>query len=644
MLLFLIAALALVFGCKGTVQPQESRTDSSGNTYTAPETATPKTPVTRQDTGTPPEGGGTAKEVVASDEVPLPAALETTPQPVESSIETVTVYSDRAAITRKAKVNLKEGAYDLVFSKLPPNIIDDSVRARGSEKIRVVNVKIEREHLLQPDAPEIVKLEAQIKEKAREIATNNDQLAALAKREALLDSIRMRSGEKASQQMEGNIDPKKVGEMMDFLDEKYTKLATDRLALNETRETLRKDMDLLSRQMADQRSKLTLDNIKAIVTVIVNADTAEDVPLDYLASGAGWQAEYDLRASSKDETAELSYYGVVGQVTGEDWTNVQLFLSTSDPRINVLPPTLSVWNIGPAQPQVSGSTFAIRHANAPAKMTYNSTMQGTEEATKEAPAPALEPMVEGKLTDVDKTKAVQELQKSLQQAGQNAVIRQQSGDRSGVGVTFAIPRKETVITGKEPHRTLIAVRRLHPQNTFIAMPRVEQKVYMRAEITNDTPFTLLPGKMSVFSGADFVGNTQISDVAPGQIFRVNFGVDQGIKIKRERIRKFSEDAGFRGKTRRITYEYKITLENFKPVDVTVKVVDQIPVSTSGDVVVKLISTNFPTTTEEPTASDNKEKGMLEWQAKLPPDPNRKNEIVYKYTVEYPKDMPITGEE
>jgi len=639
-----IAALIVAFGCHVKPQPQPPRTDSTGTTYTAPETAPEKpapekatAPESAPEATTPPEGEGNAATPgtkVESDEVPIPPALESKEMPVESGIASVTVYMDRAAVTRKAKLSLDPGAYDLVFDKLPPAVVWDSVRARGSDKVHVVNLKMEREQLLKPDDPQIKDLTDKIKAKNKEITVINDQLNVLQKREALLDSIRMRSGEKASQQMEGDIDPTKVGAVMDFLDKKYLDLAAERRDLADKMQAAQQDMSLLQRQFQEVTSKLTVVNIKAIVTVVVSEKADEDIALDYLANGAGWRAEYDLRASAKDETAELSYFGVVYQATGEDWKDVQLFLSTADPNINVLPPVLSVWNIGvwhEQQAEASGRDMAMKYSYSNVHGAKLET-QGDAQSGVAAGPGSPKYFKGGTGEDI-----------YIYDTAQNAQVVNY-GERAGVGVTFAIPRKETFISGKEPHRTIIALRKLKPDNTFITMPRISDKVYMRAEITNNTPFTLLAGKMSVFFGADYIGATQILDVAPQQMFRVNFGVDQNIKVKRERIKKFEEDVGFTGKTHRVTYEYKITLENFKSTAVTVKVVDQIPVSTSGDITVKLVETNFPTATEEPTASDNKAKGMLEWHAKLPADPKRKNEITYKYYIEYPKSMTIAGQE
>jgi hypothetical protein len=50
---------------------------------------------------------------------------------IQSRIDAVTVYPDRAMITRTADVDLFSGKQELIIDNLPAYIIDDSVRVMG---------------------------------------------------------------------------------------------------------------------------------------------------------------------------------------------------------------------------------------------------------------------------------------------------------------------------------------------------------------------------------------------------------------------------------------------------------------------------------------------------------------------------------
>ncbi len=617
-ILVCVLLLLAVTACKAAppTEPDTPR-EENGSVYRPPEEAPPK--AGDEKPATPPEAAHDGVVYTTngeSVEIPIPEKLEKKEQPVESTIKSVTVYMDRASVTRHAGLSLEKGAYDLIFEKLPRSMDWDSVRARGTSKVRVVNMKVKREHILKPADPQIAELEKQLKEKQTEIVEHKDSLGTLRKKESLLDSIRVRTGENASAQLEGKLDRGNLVELMAFLDKEYGAISRKRRELSRKIEDVQKEINLIQRKINDLRSKLSVENIKAIVTVMVTEKTEEEIALDYVVNGASWHAEYDLRASATKEDAELSYFGVVNQRTGEDWNDVQLFLSTADPNIAIIPPTLRVWNVGMRRP-------VLQKGKSGVQLQQLERMSGRQGAIQ----------FRVELEDAES------LPHEAYKVFQARVV-----ERGGVAVTFAVPRRESIISGPEPHRTIIALRTLKPKNTFITIPRHQQKVYLQAEITNNTPYTLLPGRMSIFFGTDYVGTTGISNVAPTQKFKVNFGADGNILVKRERVSKYEEDVGWGGKKRRITYEYKITLQNFKSGEVVVKVLDQIPVSTHEDIVVKLVESNFPTIQEEPKAAQNKKKGILEWRAQLPPDPKRKNEITYKYYIEYPKDMDIYGAE
>ena len=625
-ILVCVLSLLAVTACTAAppTEPDTPR-EENGSVYRPPEEAPPK--AGDEKPAIPPEAAHDGVVYTTngeSVEIPIPEKLEKKEQPVESTIKSVTVYMDRASVTRHAGLSLEKGAYDLIFEKLPRSMDWNSVRARGTSKVRVVNMKVKREHILKPADPQIAELEKQLKEKQTEIVEHKDSLGTLRKKESLLDSIRVRTGENASAQLEGKLDRGNLVELMMFLDKEYSAISGKRRELSRKIEDVQKEINLIQRKINDLRSKLSVENIKAIVTVMVTEKTEEEIALDYVVNGASWHAEYDLRASATKEDAELSYFGVVNQRTGEDWNDVQLFLSTADPNIAIIPPALRVWNVGMRRPVV-----ALSPKNK-AEIQFRPQMQKG----------AMNAIWEDYMRDEDGLSF--ELKAQAMQARKS--IQAHVVESGGVAVTFAVPRRESIVSGPEPHRTIIALRTLKPKNTFITIPRHQQKVYLQAEITNNTPYTLLPGRMSIFFGTDYVGTTGISNVAPTQKFKVNFGADGNILVKRERVSKYEEDIGWGGKKRRITYEYKITLQNFKSGEVVVKVLDQIPVSTHEDIVVKLVETNFPTIQEEPKAAQNKKKGILEWRAQLPPDPKRKNEITYKYYIEYPKDMDIYGAE
>jgi uncharacterized protein (TIGR02231 family) len=72
--------------------------------------------------------------------------------------------------------------------------------------------------------------------------------------------------------------------------------------------------------------------------------------------------------------------------------------------------------------------------------------------------------------------------------------------------------------------------------------------------------TLLPGKANIFRDNIFVGTTQLENIAPGQEFKLNLGIDEGLKIERDLVER-QVDKKLIGNQRRITYSYRLIITN-----------------------------------------------------------------------------------
>jgi hypothetical protein len=91
--------------------------------------------------------------------------------------------------------------------------------------------------------------------------------------------------------------------------------------------------------------------------------------------------------------------------------------------------------------------------------------------------------------------------------------------------------------------------------------------------------------------------------------------------------------GFMGKTDKIHYIYKISLENFRNREAEIELRDQIPVSQNSRIEVKDVKIT-------PNPSSRDEKGILTWNIKL--RPKEKQEFNLDFTIEYPKGARIAG--
>jgi uncharacterized protein (TIGR02231 family) len=400
--------------------------------------------------------------------------------PGKAAIKSVTVYPDRAMVVRSGKVQLGAGVHELVFKDLPPAILRDSVRAKGTDKIRVTDVKIKSIPLAKPDDPAVKKAQKKVEDLEKQLRTLQDEVAVLVKKAAFLDSIKLKTGKQTS---ENKIDVNALKQLMEIYEGGYREVIEKKRELDFAMKEVKEKLDAARRELRALQSKMSLTKLNAVVTVVAKEKAAGEIELSYTVGRASWYAEYDVRATSDTASADIEYYGVIRQQSGEDWMGAQIMLTTAQPALVGRLPELYPRYLRIYRPEFRG-----------AKDRDESLGVVAEEAFGVDARPAGAP----KLRIIE---------------------------RAGLAVTYVLPRKETIPSSREPHRTLISVATLKPEKTYITVPRLSGKVYQQAEFTNNTKLAFLPGRANIYLGPDYIGTTIMPAVAPTGKFKINYGAD-----------------------------------------------------------------------------------------------------------------------
>jgi uncharacterized protein (TIGR02231 family) len=204
--------------------------------------------------------------------------------------------------------------------------------------------------------------------------------------------------------------------------------------------------------------------------------------------------------------------------------------------------------------------------------------------------------------------------------------------QQGSVVTFQLGAGGNIPSDGNPHKVTIFNDNFGCQFEYIAMPRLVSFAYLQAKAKNRSDgATLLPGKANVFRDDVFVGTSILENIAPGQEFKLNLGIDEGIKIDRE-LSERQVDKKFLASNRRITYAYRLSVTNLLNGVTHIQINDQIPHSRTEQIKVKLIKST--------PQIQLGELGRLAWELDLPA--NSKTEINYQFSIEHPEGIQVQG--
>jgi uncharacterized protein (TIGR02231 family) len=518
---------------------------------------------------------------------------------IASDIDAVTVYEDRALVTRTASLDLAAGTSRVVIEHLPAGLDGPSLRAR-CRGAQVLGVETEVVHLEKENSEALLAAKDALVAAQRRLRDTEAELEDAGQRWHVLQTIQAKAADDASRDLGQGTGPdvKSIEKLLDFVEQR-TKKAREDMASAETKVDAAKEaMNAAARRVAELQGAGARVEQRAFVTLRATAEGSSALELSYLIHGAGWRPVYALRVDADFGTALLELGAEVQQRTGENWGDVNLELTTARPSAGAAPPEPDPWRIGLPQPE------ADRGMVAPAARAPRKAARFADE--------------------MDDAPEMEERMLEL------AVVR------SGLVVAFAAHRRETVRSGARPARVSLGSFELEPEVVWTVFPRETADVFVQAKVKNTVGSPLPSGEARVFVGPDYVGPMHLADWAMEEELRVGLGVDRQVTAEREDLERGRETEGLFSKETVHTRRYRITVKNHRSRDITARIVDQIPVSGDEDLTVKITESNLPQAAlPEREAETNKARGVLVWRQ--PVTAGAELDLRFAFEIRHPKD-------
>jgi len=535
----------------------------------------------------------------------------------ESRITEVTVFADRAAVTRSAEVKLGRGPQVIELGPLPSGIEPDSVTAkgRGDAQVTIHSVQVATRQLETAQDPRVSDLEGDIRDVQRRQQAEMHLKEVLAQEREYLNSIQAASSEQIGKDLITKApSASDAASLLAFLDKSLIENYDRQQKADGELQDLARELDRLQRELRG----LTHGRQRQQTFVLVDLESADNgtfgLDVSYRVPGAGWQPGYEAHAATTADDIELRSYGLVRQQTGEDWTDVQVTLSTARPAIAGTMPELEPWFLRPWEPPV---VFTARRGDV---MKAVAPLAGAGGA-----------MDEMRTKDDRPGDAVSEEQVEVQATlAQAAVLTQ------GPAVTYVLSKRETIPSDWQPHRVPIAAQRFAASLAYESTPRLAPFAFLRAKAVNTTDVLYLSGPVAVTLDGAFVATAQLEQVAPGEAFDLYLGIDERVKVERKTLKERVEVSllpGLRGKTKSTDYQFLATVENFTGRRIQVTVFDQVPVSEREEIIIESVKT-----APAEVVKDEEKPGVFHWVLDLAP--GQREELTLSYRVRHPVDMLI----
>jgi hypothetical protein len=407
-------------------------------------------------------------------------------------IERVTVLEDRAQITRRGAVSLPAGVARLVLERVAPVVADRTLVARvESGPGKVVDARIERRRLAREEADREATDLARELERAEldEVALDRDCGRAQERLEHFKVLLALRLDEAADDAAWGRAIGEVQAEVATAREEARAALL-ESLALDRRLEEHRRMLARLRRRLRE-RTKRPRHAIGASLVIDLKLEAAGEVSLriDYVVPAAAWRPHH--RAIVTTEKVRLETEGCIWQSTGEDWSGVDLVLSTE--RLS----------LGVEAPELQSDELRVRRRASVVEVEARD--QRIEQAAVEG---GLAPDLPGI-------------------------------DDGGEALALCPKGKSHVPSDGRPHRVTLGAIEGPRELALRGHPELDPSVHLVATLVNGAR-PILAGPVDVVREGGASGRTKLDFVGPNERFELGLGPEPDLRLRRETELKVDE--------------------------------------------------------------------------------------------------------
>jgi uncharacterized protein (TIGR02231 family) len=575
------------------------------------------------------------RNIIITGSVATCCATAQTPAVLTGKLSEVTVYQGSALVSREVEIPAgPEAPMEVVVSGLPSATDPNSVYADQAQGVEIRSVAFRTKT---PDEAaqalsEVAKLEQSIKELRRNSAVAGNEISLRRIRQEFLKRLGSNFVAPAAQQemTHGVLQADELRKLTQLHFEEYEKASQEIMKLDLEIEESAEQLKLLE----SRRKTLAAGppvSYEAVVYLQKTAAGPASLKLNYLVNDCGWNPSYNFRGDTTKGEVAMEFNAIVHQVSGEDWSDVKLALSTASPSVGAYNPQLSPLFVRVQQGAAQEESRTV------AQTKYSQALTLRQEAlARQFRGNSIDEMLRANFSANESAASVQ-LMELNERIGN---LRALEGGKSEQGsVVYAIERPVSLQSRRDAQMVPVLSGRMKSKFYHVAAPVLTSSVFREASLGNNTGRDLLGGKVNVFLDGVFTGRTDIPTIASGQGFAISFGVDSQLRARRSLVDR-SEIV--QGGNRQFSFTYEIVVDNFKETPVRLILRDRTPNTGDVDTLrVGMGESSHPLSKDADYQRFDKPKGLLMWDVEIKPGAGPSaTTLRYAYTVEYDKSLTL----
>ena len=503
---------------------------------------------------------------------------------MEGPIKTVTVSEDEANICREGTVTWEKGPVNIFIRNVSPCLIDQSLWAEVQCKDIETHLEIGSVRAVR----NIIKEETLQEKKILEnLETLSKELFSLKHKKERLDLYRYTVEKAFAPTIEEILEkilldgsmPESYTPQIDMILEEIYRYYLENFAITEEQKLCYRKLKKYENEMAFNPSLLHKQG-GILISMEANKEGVGLLRCGYKLPCTQWRPQHEAHMTDEEKILFITH-GVVWQNTGEDWNDVELILSTARPSLGL-----------------------------------NIVNPGTDELHLRKKTPYERKKIEVMVRDYTVSKT------SISMSSEPPVPSD-----GGETQFYRVPEKVKIPSGRKPH--IIEVNKIEftGKKEIIAVPELDNKLYLRSLVKNTGTVPVLAGPISLHREKAFVGKGDLNFTPSGADFYLWWGSEDLVRL--ERYAEIKDEQATLLQKRKVHYNVNLYIINLTGQTVSFKIQERIPVSELEQIYISVAE--LPEGAEKPDKN-----GFIFIDVTMAPDEEKK--LSLSYIVELDKEV------
>lgn len=501
---------------------------------------------------------------------------------INTTIDEAKVFLNGAQITRIGNLTLSKGDNKIMLTNLPNDLDPKTVTVKGQGDfiIQTVNTSINYLSNYEND-PKYQVFKDSLKLLQNKVDQNNAYLQVYADEEAMI---------KANKTIGGTQNGTNIAELIkaaDFFHNRLLEIKTKSLELSYQNRDLQLIINKIQNQLSEYENIAKRPVGEISINIYADKATTGKLNVTYFTNYASWIPSYDIRFTDLNKPITLLLKGEITQLSGENWQNTKIILSSSNPTISQQKPQLYPWYLRFYTPR-----NYLERGN---KLQTTEVLLVSDEdkgGYSKSPAPTM----------------------------------MATSSETPISMEYTLEARIDVSTNQEKLVNIQSYE-MPAKYLYYTAPKVDPDAFLIANIYDWGKNYFLNGEANIYFENSFVGTTNISSYQVEDTMQISLGRDKSVIVNRDVI-KDSTSKQIIGSKVKYNRAFEITVRNNKKYPIEIIIEDQLPISQQKEIEV--------TDIEVGNGKIDPDTKIVTWRYTIQPNATVKTMI--KYVVKSPKEL------